>query len=136
LQHYYNPADVAHEVCVFAHYDNDWEIAPKVRVSGFQSFNELSEKIKAFQPNVIRCYEAFRPFCDYALALAAQLKIPSYLSLHDGRLRYHRRLARFDVITAYTPTVARNAAQALDRSVDVQLNGIDSVILFKDTFVH
>jgi glycosyltransferase involved in cell wall biosynthesis len=37
------------------------------------------------------------------------------------------------VITAYTPTVARNAAQALNRSVDVQLNGIDSQLFCSKT---
>src|SRR3990172_5678591 len=83
LQRYYNPMNVGKETSVFAYGDNDWQIAPNVKVSGFRSFRELIKKCKTFEPNVIRCYEAFSPYCYYALIIAAQLKIPSYLSLHD-----------------------------------------------------
>lgn len=125
---YYNPNTVAEEVYVFAHQDRDWQVSPTVRVSGFRSFGELQRKCKAFRPDIIRCYEAFRPFCDYALILALTLGIPSYLSLHDQRVLYYPGLAAFTVITAYTETLAEKAARRLQRDVETQLNGVDSQV--------
>lgn len=126
LAHYYNPNDVADEVCVFAYKDQDWEMATNVRVSGFEYLGELERKCRAFHPDVIRCYEANRPYCDYALILALRLDVPSYLSLHDMSIRYYPRLADFTAVTAYTETLARRAARYLRREVETQLNGIDS----------
>jgi len=126
LARYYNPNDVADEVRVFSYGDQDWEISSNVRVTGFEHFRELEKKCEAFGPNIIRCYDANRPYCDYALILAFRLRVPSYLSLHDMNRQYYRRLGEFTVITAYTETLARRAARDLGREVETQLNGIDS----------
>ena len=128
LGHYYNPNSVAEEVIVLAYEDRDWQVSPTVAVSGFRSFGELQRKCGVFRPDIIRCYEAFRPFCDYALMLAVNLGIPSYLSLHDQRAQYYRRLAGFAAITAYTETLAEKASRQLGREVETQLNGVDSKV--------
>ncbi len=128
LGRYYNPGNVAEETCVFAWCDRDWEIAPTVKVIGFRSFRELSEKCKGFEPHVIRCYEAFSPYSEYALMLALESETPSYLSLHDMRVHHRRRLSGFDVITAYSETLAKKVSKTLNRKVEVQLNGVDSAV--------
>ena len=126
LGRYYNPANVAKEVCVFAYRDHEWRVSADVRVSGYESFNDLQKKCREFKPDVIRCYEACQPNCNYALMVAVSLGVPSYLSFHDGRLRYNDQLAKFTVVTAYTETLAESATRRLRRPVELQLNGIDS----------
>jgi glycosyltransferase involved in cell wall biosynthesis len=128
LSNYYNPSNVASNVKIFAYNDCDWVISPNVEVCGYQRFSELSRKCSEYKPDIIRCYEAFHPYSDYALILSLQLNIPSYLSLHDARVVYHPRLAAFSMITAYTENLARKASLSLGREVEVQHNGIDSHI--------
>lgn len=126
LGRYYNPAGVASEVRVLAYGDRDWRVSETVTVEGYASLTDLRRKCALFRPDVIRSYEAVRPNCDYALLTALGLGVPSYLSLHDGRLQYPSQLAKFTVVTAYTETLAQVAAQRLGRPVEVQLNGIDA----------
>jgi glycosyltransferase involved in cell wall biosynthesis len=128
LGRYYNPNDVAEEVSVFAYRDQDWKVSPSVKVSGWRSFKELERKCKAFNPDIVRCYEAFRPYSDCALLLAMSLRVPSYLSLHDNRLHYYSSLSEFSAITAYTETLAKKATKELRRTVETQLNGIYSKV--------
>jgi hypothetical protein len=128
LGRYYNPHDVAEKVYVFANKDHDWNVSSTVTVSGYRSFKNLEQKCKAFDPDIIRCYEAFRPNSDYALLLAMKLGIPSYLSLHDNRVKHHSLLSQFTVITAYTETLAKKVQKELQRKVETQLNGIPSDI--------
>lgn len=126
LGRYYNPAGVASDVKVLAYGDRDWRVSETVTVEGYTSLADLRRKCASFRPDVIRCYEAVRPNCEYALLTALGLGVPSYLSLHDGRLQYPSQLAKFTVVTAYTETLAQVAAQRLGRPVEVQLNGIDA----------
>jgi glycosyltransferase involved in cell wall biosynthesis len=121
LGRYYNPKNIAKEVCVFAHRDNDWQMSPSVRVTGYQSFKELELKCKAFKPDILTCYEAVRPFCYYALRIASNLGIPSYLSLHDNRIQYNPILSNFTAITGCSETIARRAAKILHRDVETRL---------------
>jgi len=135
LDKYYNPAQVAEKVKVFAFKDADWRISPQVRVCAFRSFAELHRHVREFKPDVIRCYEAARPFSDYALRLALELRVPSYLSLHDARVRRPANLALFTAITAYTQQIARAAEAQLGRPVETNLNGIDpQLFLPKETW--
>lgn len=126
LGRYYNPAAVASEVRVMAYGDRDWRVSDTVTVEGYATLADLRRRCASFRPDVIRCYEAVRPNCEYALLTALGLGVPSYLSLHDGRLQYPTQLGRFTVVTAYTETLAQVAAQRLGRPVEVQLNGIDA----------
>lgn len=126
LGRYYNPAQVASEVLVMAYGDRNWRVSETVTVEGYTSLADLRRQCASFRPDVVRCYEAVRPHCEHALLTALGLGVPSYLSLHDGRLQYPSPLARFTVVTAYTETLARVAAERLGRPVEVQLNGIDA----------
>lgn len=128
LAAYYNPDSVAAEVHVFAYGDRDWRLSDAVIVEGYKTHSDLRRKCLTFRPDVVRCYEAFRPGSDDALALAGELRVPSYLSLHDMRVEYHENLAGYTVVTAYTDTLARRAARDLGRDVETQLNGIDETL--------
>lgn len=128
LASYYNPCNVSDEVRVFAYIDEDWEISSTVKVVGYHSFKELEQKCGSYNPDVIRCYEACRPNCYYALFLAMKLGIPSYLSLHDNRVLYSSVLSEFTAITAYTETLAKKAAAGFGREVEIQLNGVPSEV--------
>jgi glycosyltransferase involved in cell wall biosynthesis len=121
LEHYYNPNNVAKQVWIFARGDQDWEISPKVKVFGYQTFMDLQQKCKAFNPNVIRCFEAFRPNSDYALLIAMMLRVPSFLSLHDNRVQYSSHIPEFSVITGCSETIAARAENLLNREVETQL---------------
>jgi glycosyltransferase involved in cell wall biosynthesis len=121
LEHYYNPNNVAEEVRIFAQGDQDWEISPKVKVTGYHSFTELQQKCRAFKPDVIRCFEATRPNSDYALLLAIKLHVPSFLSVHDNRVQYSPHIADFSIITGCSETIAGRAEKLLHREVETQL---------------
>ena len=80
------------------------------------------------RPHVIRCYEGFQPNCDNALRLSLVLGVPSYLSFHDANVRVYPRFAHFTALTAYTHTLAEKRTIELQRSVEVQLNGISAEV--------
>jgi len=125
LARYYNPGKVAERVLICALGDREWTIGPAVQVRGFRSLRELDQDARRFSPDVIRCYEAVRPFADWALRVAGRRRIPSYLSLHNAITVYHPSQRDYTVVTGYTDTAARRAERMLGRPVEVQLNGID-----------
>src|ERR1051325_217201 len=128
LARYYNPAGVASEVRVFGRFGTDWEMSSSVKAVGYESFNDLLRLCRPFQPHVIRCYEGFQPNCDNALRLSLVLGVPSYLSFHDANVRVYPRFAHFTALTAYTHTLAEKRTIELQRSVEVQLNGISAEV--------
>lgn len=125
LSDYYNPASVAEAVCVFCPGESDWQVSPSVRAARFESFRDLKARCEAFAPDVIRCYEAYTPFAGFALMLSLSLDVPSYLSLHDGRVPRRSLIAGFTTITAYTGPIAEVAARDLGRPVETQLNPVN-----------
>lgn len=133
LDNYYNPTGVADDCLVLAFQEKEpITLSLSVKVEGFESRADIDRKLGMFRPDVLRCYEANYPFCLMALDVVKDLGIPSYLSLHDSRKHYDRKLSGYTVITAYSETVARTAKARLGREIEVQFNGVDSELFDPD----
>jgi len=127
LDAYYNPELVADECLVLGFQEtNPLKFSEHTQTLGFNSYDELKNVADQLRPDVIRCYECNQPFALFALDIAKQLGIPSYLSLHDSRKSLDIRLSEYTVITAYTDTLAAQASGILGRPVETQRNGVDS----------